>query len=149
LEKQSDPVVKFLLSGSKQVATLELSDVEEKISNCTKGDKCYDFVPVKIEQQIFDKQSEVFKIEAKEDFIMIQNEIFSPIWSGEICSEYGCETLPSFAVLDSLRSWELPKGEYIFKTQAQTPLNTQRWILFFFGVLFALLSVKINKSNKV
>jgi hypothetical protein len=149
LEKQSDPVVKFLLSGSKQVATLELSDVEEKISDCTKVDNCIDLVPVKIEQQIFDKQSEVFKIEAKEDFIMIQNEIFSPIWSGEICSESGCETIPSLAVLNSLRSWELPKGEYIFKTQAQTPLNTQRWILFFFGVLFALLSVKINKSNKV
>jgi hypothetical protein len=149
LEKQSDPVVKFLLSGSKQVATLELSDVEEKISDCTKVDNCIDLVPVKIEQQIFDKQSEVFKIEAKEDFIMIQNEIFSPIWSGEICSESGCETIPSLAVLNSLRSWELPKGEYIFKTQAQTPLNTQRWILFFFGALFALLSVKINKSNKV
>jgi hypothetical protein len=80
---------------------------------------------------------------------MIQNEIISPVWSGEICSESICEKISSFAALNSLRSWELPKGEYIFKTQAQTPLNTQRWILFFFGVLFALLSVKINKSNKV
>jgi hypothetical protein len=149
LEKQSDPVVKFLLSGSKQVATIELKDIEQKLSNCTKDDNCIDFIPVKIEQQVFDKQSEVFKIEATEDFIMIQNEIFSPIWSGEICSESGCEKVSSFAVLDSLRSWELPKGEYIFKTQAQTPLNLQRWILFFAGVIIALLSVKRSKINKV
>ena len=149
LEKQSDPVVKFLLSGSKQVATIDMKDIELKISNCTKEDNCIDSIPVKIEQQVFDKQSEVFKIQAKDDFIMIQNEIFSPVWSGEICSESICEKISSFAALNSLRSWELPKGEYIFKTQAQTPLNTQRWILFFFGVLFALLSVKINKSNKV
>jgi hypothetical protein len=149
LEKQSDPVVKFLLSGSKQIATLELNDIEQKLSNCTEQDKCVDFIPVKIEQQVFDKQSEVFKIEATEDFIMIQNEIFSPIWSGEICSESGCEKVSSFAVLDSLRSWELPKGEYIFKTQAQTPLNLQRWILFFAGAMIALLSVKRSKFNKV
>ena len=149
LEKQSDPVVKFLLSGSKQVATIELNDVEQKLSNCTEEDNCIDFIPVKIEQQVFDKQSEVFKIEATEDFIMIQNEIFSPIWSGKICSESGCEKISSFAVLDSLRSWDLPKGEYIFKTQAQTPLNVQRWILFFAGAMIALLSVKRSKSNKV
>jgi hypothetical protein len=80
---------------------------------------------------------------------MIQNEIFSPIWSGEICSESGCENVSSFVVLDSLRSWELPKGEYIFKTQAQTPLNLQRWILFFAGAMIALLSVKRSKFNKV
>jgi hypothetical protein len=149
LEKQKDPVVKFLLSGSKQIATIELNDIEQKLSDCTEEDKCVDFIPVKIEQQVFDKQSEVFKIEATEDFIMIQNEIFSPIWSGEICSESGCENVSSFVVLDSLRSWELPKGEYIFKTQAQTPLNVQRWILFFAGVMIALLSVKRSKFNKV
>jgi hypothetical protein len=149
LEKQSDPVVEFLLSGSKQIATIELNDIEQKLSDCTEQDKCVDFIPVKIEQQVFDKQSEVFKIEATEDFIMIQNEIFSPIWSGEICSESGCENVSSFVVLDSLRSWELPKGEYIFKTQAQTPLNLQRWILFFAGAMIALLSVKRSKFNKV
>jgi hypothetical protein len=149
LEKQKDPVVKFLLSGSKQIATIELNDIEQKLSDCTEEDKCVDFIPVKIEQQVFDKQSEVFKIEATEDFIMIQNEIFSPIWSGEICSESGCENVSSFVVLDSLRSWELPKGEYIFKTQAQTPLNVQRWILFFAGVMIALLSVKRSKFNKL
>ena len=47
----------------------------------------------KIEQQIFDKQSEVFKIQAKDDFIMIQNEIFSPVWFGEICIESSCEKI--------------------------------------------------------
>jgi hypothetical protein len=149
LEKQSDPVIKFLLSRSKQVATLELGNVEEKISDCAVADNCINLVPVKIEQQIFDKQNEVFKIEAKNNFILIQNEIFSPIWSGEICSESSCEKISSFAVLDSLRSWELPEGEYIFKTQAQTPLNMQRWILLFIGLVISLLSVKFNKSNKV
>jgi hypothetical protein len=141
--------VKFLLSGSKQLATLELNDIEQKLNDCTEQDKCVDFIPIKIEQQVFDKQSEVFKIEATEDFIMIQNEVFSPIWSGEICSESGCENVSSFAVLDSLRSWELPAGKYIFKTQAQTPLNIQRWILFFIGITLSLLSIKINKPNKV
>jgi hypothetical protein len=149
LEKQSDPVVKFLLSGSKQLATLDLNDIEQKLNDCTEQDKCVDFIPIKIEQQVFDKQIEVFKIEATEDFIMIQNEVFSPIWSGEICSESGCENVSSFAVLDSLRSWELPAGKYIFKTQAQTPLNIQRWILFFIGITLSLLSIKINKPNKV
>ena len=149
LEKQSDPVVKFLLSGSKQVATMDMKDIELKISNCTKEDNCIDSIPVKIQQQVFDKQSEVFKIQAKDDFIMIQNEIFSPVWFGEICIESSCEKISSFALLDSLRSWELPKGEYTFKTQAQTPLNLQRWILFFAGVMIALLSVRINKTNKV
>ena len=149
LEKQSDPVVRFLLSGSKQVATKDLKDIELKISNCTKEDKCIDSIQVKIEQQVFEKQSEVFKIQANDDFIMIQNEIFSPIWSGEICSNGNCKKIPSFSVLDSLRSWELPKGEYTFKTQAKTPLNLQRWILFFAGAVIALLSVRINKTNKV
>jgi hypothetical protein len=104
---------------------------------------------VKIEQQIFDKQREVFKIKANNDFILIQNEIFSPIWYGEICSDVSCEDISSFATLDSLRSWKLPKGEYLFTTEALTPLNIQRWFLFFIGLTTSLSSALLKRQHKV
>ena len=149
LEKQNDPVVKFLLSKSKQLATSDLLNIEKKISNCASTNNCVNSLPVKIEQQIFDKQREVFKIKAANDFILIQNEIFSPIWHGEICSDGSCKRISSFASLDSLRSWELPKGEYLLTTEAQTPLNKQRWFLFFIGVTISLLSALLKNQPKV
>jgi hypothetical protein len=149
LEQRDDPVVKFLFSRSKQLATSDLLNLENKISDCTSANNCVNSLPVKIEQQIFDKQREVFKIDATDDFIMIQNEIFSPIWHGEICSDVSCEEISSFATLDSLRSWKLPKGEYLFTTEAQTPLNIQRWFLFFIGLTTSLLSALLKRQHKV
>ena len=149
LEQRDEPVVKFLLSSSKQLATRDLLNLEKKISDCTSANNCVNSLPVKIEQQIFDKQREVFKIKANNDFIMIQNEIFSPIWYGEICSDGSCEEISSFATLDSLRSWKLPKGEYLFTTEAQTPLNIQRWFLFFIGLTTSLLSALLKRQHKV
>ena len=149
LEQRDDPVVTFLLSSSKQLATSDLLNLEKKISDCTSANNCVNSLPVKIEQQIFDKQREVFKIKANNDFIMIQNEIFSPIWYGEICSDGSCEEISSFATLDSLRSWKLPKGEYLFTTEAQTPLNIQRWFLFFIGLTTSLLSALLKRQQNV
>ena len=83
----------------------------------------------------------------KTKFKMIQNEIYSPIWSGEICIENQCKKVISKPTLDSLRSWNLPEGEYSFKTKAETPLNKERWLLFFIGVLIAILSVKLTKTK--
>ena len=77
---------------------------------------------------------------------MIQNEIFSPIWVGNICREDQCGKVNPSATLDSLRTWQLPKGKYELITTAQTPLNTERWILFYLGALGALISLILNKT---
>ena len=78
---------------------------------------------------------------------MIQNEIYSPIWSGTVCDDLKCDSIATSSTLKSLRTWDLPPGDYLFTTEAKTPLNNQRWILFWFGLSIALLSTARRKST--
>jgi hypothetical protein len=146
LEKDSDPVVKFLLSKGKQVINVDDRNLETLIQECTESISCSNKFGVKIKQIVFDRDSEVFEIEAEQSFTMIQNEIFSPIWVGNFCIEGQCERVNPSATLDSLRTWQLPKGKYELVTTARTPLNTERWILFYSGALGALISLILNKT---
>ena len=79
---------------------------------------------------------------------MIQNEMYSPVWTGQLCeADSKCLELKPYASFESLRSWNLPKGEYIFKTTAQTPLNKERWVLFSIGLLISLSNLGMKLFN--
>jgi hypothetical protein len=147
LEKNSDPIVSFLLARSKQVVFDGSQNVEELISKCTFSIDCANDLGVEVTQKLFDKEREVFEIAATRSFTLVQNEMYSPVWTGEICLEGECEKIYPVLVLDSLRGWELPSGNYTFETIAKTPLNTERWILFYFGLTLALLSIRYKKFN--
>jgi hypothetical protein len=154
LEKEQDPVIDFLMSKSKQLALTNLNTVETELDDCTNSIGCPNNLGVKIMQLEFDKQSEKFKIEADKDFIMIQNEIYSPVWKGKICSTSDCKTIESAPALDSLRTWTLPAGKYELETYAETPFSNVRWIIFYSGLFLALLSSliptsKINRGSTV
>ena len=139
LEKNKDPVVDFLMARSKQLALQNNDNLEKNIEDCTFSIGCPNILSVSIRQEYFDKQSEKFKISAQSEFIMIQNEMFSPVWRGKFCVKNNCEEIESFATLDSLRSWNLPKGDYILETFAQTPLDKLRWWLFYLGLTMSIL----------
>ena len=139
LEKNKDPVVDFLMARSKQLALQNNDNLEKSIEDCTFSIGCSNNLSVSIRQEYFDKQSEKFKISAQSEFIMIQNEMFSPVWRGKFCVKNNCEEIESFATLDSLRSWNLPKGDYILETFAQTPLDKLRWWLFYLGLTMSIL----------
>jgi hypothetical protein len=147
LEKESDPVVSFLMSKSKQLAIKDTDGLEQKLFDCVNSIGCPSDVDVKISQVSFDKEREVFRINSSVDFILVQNEMFSPVWSGTICASESCLDVPAYAVLDSLRSWSLPKGDYVFETNATTPLNNIRWLLFIIGFTVALMTTKFPKLN--
>jgi hypothetical protein len=150
LEKEQDPVIDFLMSKSKQLAVTNLNTVENELDDCTNSIGCPNNLGVKIIQIEFDKQSEKFKIEADKDFVMIQNEIYSPVWKGKICSTSDCRTIESSPALDSLRTWTLPAGKYELETYAETPFSNVRWIIFYSGLFLALLSslIPTSKTNR-
>ena len=139
LEKNKDPVVDFLMARSKQLALQNKDNLEKSIEDCTFSIGCSNNLSVSIRQEYFDKQSEKFKISAQSEFIMIQNEMFSPVWHGKVCTKNNCEQIESFATLDSLRSWSLPKGDYVLETYAQTPFDKLRWWLFYLGLTMSIL----------
>ena len=139
LEKNKDPVVDFLMARSKQLALQNNDNLEKSIEDCTFSIGCSNNLSVSIRQEYFDKQSEKFKISAQSEFIMIQNEMFSPVWRGKVCFKNNCKEIESFATLDSLRSWNLPKGDYILETFAQTPFDKLRWWLFYLGLTMSIL----------
>jgi hypothetical protein len=147
LEKNSDPIVSFLLSRSQQVVFDGSRNVEELISQCVFSNNCANDLGVAVAQKLFDKEREVFEISASTSFNIVQNEMYSPVWTGKICIEGECEKIYPILVLDSLRGWELPSGNYTFETTAKTPLNTERWILFYFGLSLALLSTRYKKFS--
>ena len=139
LEKNKDPVVDFLMARSKQLALQNNDNLEKSIEDCTFSIGCPNNLSVSIRQEYFDKQSEKFKISAQSEFTMIQNEMFSPVWHGKVCTKNNCEQIESFATLDSLRSWSLPKGDYVLETYAQTPFDKLRWWLFYLGLTVSIL----------
>ena len=147
LEKEQDPVIDFLMSKSKQLAVTNLNDIEIQLDKCTFSIGCPNIFGVKIRQLVFDKQSEKFEIDSDTNFVMVQNEIYSPVWKGKICSTSDCEIIESSPALESLRTWELPAGKYIFETYAETPFSKVRWIIFSLGAFLAILSSFLPTSK--
>jgi len=147
LEKEQDPVIDFLMSKSKQLAVTNLNDIETQLEKCTFSIGCPNDFGVKIRQLEFDKQSEKFEIDSDIDFVLVQNEIYSPVWKGKICTTSDCEKVVLSPALESLRAWELPAGKYTFETYAETPFSKVRWIIFFLGALIAILSSLLPSSK--
>lgn len=150
LESTNDPLIKFLSFESKQIVLSNGQNINSELLNCVNYFSCNKNEMVDLIQISFDKESEKFQIKSEIEFELIQNEIYSPIWSGEICEKDVCKEIESYASLESLRSWKLPKGEYILETKATTPLNTSRWILFFlgFGFIFFEYLSKLFDSRR-
>jgi hypothetical protein len=140
LEKEQDPVIDFLMSKSKQLAVTKLNEIEIQLEKCTFSIGCPNSFGIKIRQLVFDKQSEKFEIDSDRNFVMVQNEIYSPVWKGKICTTSDCELIESSPALKSLRTWELPAGKYIFETYAETPFSKVRWIIFSLGAFLAIFA---------
>ena len=136
-----------MLAKGKQVITDGNQNLEQKLTDCTASISCPNDLGIEVAQQVFDKEREVFKIKSERSFTMIQNEIYSPIWSGTVCDDLKCDSIATSSTLKSLRTWDLPPGDYLFTTEAKTPLNNKRWILFWFGLSIALLSTARRKST--
>jgi hypothetical protein len=147
LEKEQDPVIDFLMSKSKQLAVTNLNDIEIQLEKCAFSIGCPNSFGVKIRQLVFDKQSEKFEIDSDLNFVMVQNEIYSPVWKGKICTTSDCEIIESSPALESLRTWELPAGKYTFETYAETPFSKVRWIIFSLGAFLAILSSFLPTSK--
>jgi hypothetical protein len=148
LETLNDPIVNFLLAKSKQVVVTNIKDVQNQIIMCTNSVSCANNLDIKIIQTKFDKESESFLIDSPTNFTLVQNEIYSPVWKSIICANNKCSEIPVEETFESLRTWQLPSGKYTFETRAETPLNNERWILFYTGFAILIISVIIPISNK-
>ena len=140
LEVPNDPVIKFLALEGKQLIVNEKQDLNKALEKCIKDLVCDSLQGVSVNQIEFDRENEKFNVNSDKRFIMVQNEMYSPVWNGYICIADGdCSKIKSSSSLQSLRTWSLPAGKYIFATTAETPLNKERWILFYLGLCISLV----------
>jgi hypothetical protein len=148
LQKENDEVVNFLLDKGTALTLTENSNYEDGIQSCLDDSSlCQPLSGVKVVQKEFNRESEIFAIVANRDFIFIQNEMYSPIWKAELCDTNKCRTIESFPVLDSLRAWKIPKGDFEFRSEAKTLLNFQRWFIFWTGlILITIATVFFNRK---
>jgi hypothetical protein len=148
LQKENDEVVNFLLDKGTALTLTENSNYEDGIQSCLDDSSlCQPISGVKVDQKEFNRESEIFAIVANRDFIFIQNEMYSPIWKAELCDTNKCRTIESFSVLDSLRAWKIPKGDFEFRSEAKTLFNFQRWFIFWTGlILITIATVFFNRK---
>jgi hypothetical protein len=148
LQKETDEVVNFLLDKGTALTLTENSNFEDGIQSCLDDSSlCQPLSGVKVAQKEFNRESEIFAIVANRDFIFIQNEMYSPIWKAELCDTNKCRTIESFPVLDSLRAWKIPKGDFEFRSEAKTLFNFQRWFIFWTGlILITIATVFFNRK---
>jgi hypothetical protein len=148
LQKENDEVVNFLLDKGTALTLTENSNYEDGIQSCLDDSSlCQPISGVKVDQKEFNRESEIFAIVANRDFIFIQNEMYSPIWKAELCDTNKCRTIESFPVLDSLRAWKIPKGDFEFRSEAKTLFNFQRWFIFWTGlILITIATVFFNRK---
>jgi hypothetical protein len=148
LQRNSDPVINYLLSQGLIITITDNTDVEELINNClVNNSTCQTVEGVEIEQLEFNRESELYSIKSNRDFIMLQNEMYSPVWSARLCENQECFSIDSFPILDSLRAWKIPKGNFEFRSEAKTLYNSERWFIFWVGVILSLIStVVLNRK---
>ena len=141
LQRNSDPVINYLLSQGLIITMTDNTDIEESINNCLVNySTCQTVEGVEIQQLEFNRESELYSIKSNRDFIMLQNEMYSPVWSARLCENQECFSIDSFPILDSLRAWKIPKGNFEFRSEAKTIYNFERWLLFWVGVILSLFS---------
>jgi hypothetical protein len=148
LQRNSDPVINYLLSQGLIITMTEKTEIEESIRNCLVNySTCQTVEGVEIQQLEFNRESELYSIKSNRDFIMLQNEMYSPVWSATLCEREKCMSIDSFPILDSLRGWKIPKGNFEFTSEAKTLYNPERWFIFWIGVILSLIStVILNKK---
>jgi hypothetical protein len=141
LQRNSDPVINYLLSQGLIITMTDNTDIEESINNCLVNySTCQTVEGVEIQQLEFNRESELYSIKSNRDFIMLQNEMYSPVWSARLCENQECFSIDSFPILDSLRAWKIPKGNFEFRSEAKTIYNFERWLIFWLGVILSLFS---------
>jgi hypothetical protein len=141
LQRNSDPVINYLLSQGLIITMTDNTDIEESINNCLVNySTCQTVEGVEIQQLEFNRESELYSIKSNRDFIMLQNEMYSPVWSARLCENQECFSIDSFPILDSLRAWKIAKGNFEFRSEAKTIYNFERWLLFWVGVILSLFS---------
>jgi len=150
LQNNSDTVVNFLLEKGKAITLTKNSNIEDGIQSCLDDSSaCQSISGVKVDQIEFDRESEVFNIEANTDFIFVQNEMYSPIWKASLCDTNKCQTIQSYPVLESLRAWKIPKGNFEFRSEAKTLFNFERWFIFWLGVILTLVCTVLFKKKLI
>ena len=148
LETPNDPVIKYLSLEGKQLIMEENQNVQNVLEKCVNYLNCKTVSGVSVEQIEFDRESEKFNINSDKSFVLIQNEMFSPVWTGNICKDNeNCTKVKAIPSLESLRTWILPAGKYTFITEAKTPLNRERWILFSLGLFISLGEFPLRLFN--
>jgi hypothetical protein len=144
LQRNSDPVINYLLSQGSIITITDTTDVEELINNCLANySTCQTVEGVEIKQLEFNRESELYSIKSNQDFIMLQNEMYSPVWSARLCENQECVSIDSFPILDSLRAWKIPKGNFEFRSEAKTLYNSERWFIFWIGIILSLISTVV------
>jgi hypothetical protein len=144
LQRNSDPVINYLLSQGLIITITDNADVEELINNClVNNSTCQTVKGVEIEQLEFNRESELYSIKSNRDFIMLQNEMYSPVWSARLCKKQECFSIDSYPILDSLRAWKIPEGNFEFRSEAKTLYNSERWFIFWIGVILSLISTLV------
>jgi hypothetical protein len=144
LQRNSDPIINYLLSQGLAISINDIANAEEIISNCLVNySTCQTVGGVEIKQLEFNRESELYSIKSTQDFIMLQNEMYSPVWSAKLCENEECISIDSFPILDSLRGWNIPKGNFEFRSEAVTLYNFERWVIFWFGVILSLISTLV------
>ena len=139
LERPNDPVIKFLTLKGTQLILSEKQNVQKVLESCLNNLDCESIEGVSVKQIEFNRQIEKFTVNSDKSFLFVQNEMYSPVWSGNVCKLDGvCNKIKSFPILESLRSWNLPSGQYTFITEAKTPLDRERWILFYLGLFISI-----------
>ena len=141
LEIKDDPVINFLIRPGSQYLFNSFQEANDNFELCLRQQvKCSNLINASVTQIEFDKEIEKFDVRANKSFVMLQNEIFSPIWSGRLCyTKNECENVLPSNFLNSLRAWQLPPGNYELITKASTPMNNIRWILFSCGLILNFL----------
>ena len=144
LQRNSDPVINYLLSQGLIITMTDKTNIEESINNCLVNySTCQTVEGVEIQQLEFNRESELYSIKSNRDFIMLQNEMYSPVWSAGLCENQECFSIDSFPILDSLRAWKIPKGNFEFRSEAKTIYNLERWFIFWIGVILSLFSTLV------
>ena len=148
LQRNSDPVINYLLSQGLIITATDNTDIEELINNCLANySTCQTVEGVEIKQLEFNRESELYSIKSNRDFIMLQNEMYSPVWSARLCENQECFSIDSSPILDSLRGWKIPKGNFEFRSEAKTLYNSERWLIYWIGVILSLIStVVLNRK---